>query len=77
MITLNKTMYLTRSTSGTQIFLIITILRNWFHYDEDHQSVSRKHCLDDAVKFYCDRGTPTGVDMIISVEDLYTIVAVC
>lgn len=28
------------------------------------KSVHEKYCLDDAVKFYCDRGTPAGVNMI-------------
>ena len=68
MITLNKTMYLTRFNSwDANVFLclttilpgelVITMLKTI-------KSVHEKYCLDDAVKFYCDRGTPTGVDMI-------------
>lgn len=36
------------------------------------KSVHEKHCLTQAKNFYCDRGTPVGVDMIYFSRGSYT-----
>lgn len=76
MITLNKTMYLTRFNSwdANVILCLSTILPEALVITmmKTIKSVHEKYCLEQAVKFYCDRGTPTGIDMIYFSRGSYT-----